>query len=265
MVSVDARAVETDAATLVAATLQGGTVPTRVTVRNRLDGPVWPPRRSGVPMTGWDESGYRGVVPAGATVGIGYACPAPPADPPVEIVATEPPEDGATFDSADDVRRALGSPAPPRAAVPLRGAVEESPAAPATERPDDTRGPPSAGRDRYERTNGSASAPDPERRRPSGAGACEPPADPWLPAPVANWLDRVEGRLERAEELAAAEDVPAATEALAEVGSLAAARTLEERREVDAERLRELAQRATALADRAERATVPVETLDRLA
>ncbi|EMA68291.1 DUF7857 domain-containing protein, partial [Halorubrum kocurii] len=32
-------------------------VPRRVRIESRLDGPVLPPRRDGVPETGWDEAG----------------------------------------------------------------------------------------------------------------------------------------------------------------------------------------------------------------
>jgi len=257
MVSVEARAVETDGITLVVGTLAGGPVPTRVTVENCLDGPVWPPRRMGRPEAGWDASGFTGVIPAEECVPIGYACPAPAADPPLELVATER-ADGADgdLDTPGAVLRGLGSPAPPREAVSLpvasggaaNGGDGQQPTG-WSGVPDDVEGtgPPRAAGDR---------AAD---RALEFAGDAEP-SDP-----VAAWLGRVERRLDRVERLATAEDVPAATAALREVGSLEAARTLEGQRRTDADRLREVTRRANALAYRAERAAIPIDALVRLA
>jgi hypothetical protein len=66
----------------------------RVRVANRLDGPVWPPRSEGVPADGWDDGGFEGVVGPGERLGLGYASPAPPADPPAEIAWSERAADG---------------------------------------------------------------------------------------------------------------------------------------------------------------------------
>lgn len=90
----------------------------RVRVDNRLDGPVLPPRRAGVPDPGWDREGFTGVVPADGRLPIGYACPAPPRRPPVSVVD----EGRATGDSTDDTAaaavRELADPRPPADAVP---------------------------------------------------------------------------------------------------------------------------------------------------
>ena len=88
--------------------------PRTVSVENRLDGPVWYPRRHGEAGPGWDEGGYEGTVPANGTLALGYACPAPPAEPAVEVKSA---------DSMDSERRGadvvaeLGDPRPPRDAV----------------------------------------------------------------------------------------------------------------------------------------------------
>jgi len=93
----------------------------RVTVESRL-APVWPPRRDGVPIAGWSGKRFETAVPAGERVAVGFATPAEPADPPVEIVD----HDRGAVSSADgatpsDVLRALGDPSPPRDAVPAPG------------------------------------------------------------------------------------------------------------------------------------------------
>lgn len=63
--------------------------PHRVRVESRLDGPVWPPRRDGRPVDGWDERGVSTTVDAGTTA-FGFATPAPPEGAVVELVAAEP-------------------------------------------------------------------------------------------------------------------------------------------------------------------------------
>lgn len=309
MVTIDATALTHDGVTLVTAILEGGPVPTRVTLRNRLDGPVWPPRRAGEPVAGWTDDGYEGVVPADETVALGYACPAPPEgetdDPPLDVVSTERAPDGGdgAFDSPSAVLRGLGGPAPPRDAVPLPAPegdeddVDEPPrqldanadSASAESATDDSP------RDRAlePRSNGDAGGtaepdqPAPTGPTPTGPTPTEPETPPTrtereqrstlaepdsptasdddLPEPVLAWLERTARRVERAEALAEATDVPAATAAVREVGSLDAVADLERRRSTDAERLREIASRANALAYRAESATVPLETLERLA
>lgn len=283
MVSVDARTVEEDGITLVAATLSGGAVPTRVAVDNRLDGPVWPPRRMGKPEAGWDEDGYEGVVPADGEIAIGYACPAPAADPPLEIVTTERVEEGddskEKFQDADDVLRGLGTPAPPREAVPItlpeddsEDTLEKVPHESAVEATvAEERHTASEGQDDDGAAGEGETAKDePEDDTPDrsdGRPVPDPRSSPTTaaPEPVTAWLDVVEDRIERAESLAGAEGVPAATDALEAVGSLEDARHLEEQREADAAHLREVATRANALAYRAEQASIAVDALDRLA
>lgn len=62
--------------------------PHRVRLESRLDGSVWPPHSGGAAAPGWDENGVTRVVPAGET-GLGFAAPAPPTDPAVELTAAE--------------------------------------------------------------------------------------------------------------------------------------------------------------------------------
>jgi hypothetical protein len=158
----------------------------RVRVGNRLPGPVWPPRREGVPAAGWDDGGFEGVVAARDRRALGYASPVPTdesdrnpeavdidtadhdpvGDPPAELVWSE--RAGASASETDDfadeatpegVVRALGDPRPPADAVPAAEATGERD------------GPP-------------ADAPVSE----------PPPPDAVVPEPVDAWLSAVEAR-----------------------------------------------------------------------
>jgi hypothetical protein len=122
--------------TLVELTVENPTeVARRVRVANRLDGPLWPPRREGVPEAGWDDGGFEGVVPPGDRRALGFASPstptssappASPAEPPVELVWTEragrterPENTESTVEATPEgVVRALGDARPPADAVP---------------------------------------------------------------------------------------------------------------------------------------------------
>lgn len=110
-----------DGMTFVTATVHNPAPVTRhVRLENRLEGAVLPPRSNGVPERGWDEAGITLTVPAGETIGIGYACSSPPADPAVEIETTgrgPAPED----DLESRARRTLGTFRPPRVAVTKSG------------------------------------------------------------------------------------------------------------------------------------------------
>lgn len=100
---------------------------------------------------------------------------------------------------------------------------------------------------------------------PSSTPQVDPPtASPADPAAVDAWLDTVERRVARAEQLDGA-DVSTATEAVAKAGGLDAVSELDRKIDDDAERLRTVAERAAALADRAAEAEVPTEPLGRLA
>jgi hypothetical protein len=90
----------------------------RVEVTNRLDGPVLPPRRSGVPEDGWTRDGFVGVVAASDRRVLGYACPATAERPPVAVV-----DRGRATDEVDDDHeraavRDLADPRPPMDALP---------------------------------------------------------------------------------------------------------------------------------------------------
>ena len=133
-----------------------------VTVESRLDGPVWPPRTDGVPVAGWSGDRFETTVPAGRPVAVGFASPAAPTDPPVEIVDRRcgtVSSDGETDPS--DVLRALGDPAPPRDAVPAPapGDAERAPRETAGDADDGVRPSEAVGETRFD----SAATTDPDR------------------------------------------------------------------------------------------------------
>lgn len=227
MVRIEARTARVDGVTLVEATLlHDGPGSRRVRVESELDGPVWPPRRQGVPEAGWDrEAGTLTVeVSPGDRLGIGFATPADPADPPVSVVESERVGDGGggIGSSAAAVVRALGDPSPPPDALPAPAGSDPDP----EKRSDDS---------------GFASPPtdDPERDDANRRATADPSVDRSAktdpdPAPggypaVAAWLSAVERRIHGGPD---------------------------DRLAADAKRLRAVARRAITLAERADR---PVE------
>jgi hypothetical protein len=258
MVTFDCHAERIDGVTLVTATVGDIAEPTRITVRNRLDGSLWPPRQQGVPEAGWTEDGFEEVVGPG-THALGYATPAPPADQPAELVRAEPaPEDapaGERLDSADAVLRELGDPAPPADAVPAgepaQAAAPEGRRsdAPAVERGDRREDPRPAVVEASGRSRAAAG------RR----------SDQQLPAAVSQWLDTVARRVDRAERLSEADSLSAATAAVRAADGLSGVRAVAARADTDERMLRALARRAERLADRRAAAAVPTETLSQLA
>jgi len=167
MVTLSCDATRHNGVTLVTGHLEhDGETPRRVRVASELDGPLWPPRRRGVPARGWTADGFECVLAPGETRAIGAASPAPPAESPLVVAETEPVEDDPDgFEprvsvpdaepNARDVLRKLGSPRPPRDAVPLSGGTlsptvgdDGSPAANSSIGPDADSGPnPSGGTD----------------------------------------------------------------------------------------------------------------------
>jgi len=190
-VRADVTTTATAGGMLVAITLCNDTaVDIRVRVENELDGPVLPPRREGVPASGWDAEGFAGTVPANGRLAIGYACPTadgdavggtpsdrgpnaypdPGVDPiTLEFLGPADEDDASEPDHVADAVRSLGRAPPPADAVPTSPTVDPG-------------GPAADDRDR----------PPGERAGPNSTG---------VPDPTAAWLDAVETRIERAERL----------------------------------------------------------------
>lgn len=104
-------------------------------VRLATAGEVWPPRRRGVPESGWDDDGLAVVLDAGERRAVGYATPDRPDDP-LSVVETRrvSPDSGfetempmpAVEPTPTGVVRTLADPAPPRAAVRIGEANVET-------------------------------------------------------------------------------------------------------------------------------------------
>lgn len=101
----------------------------RVRVENELDGPTLPPRTEGVPEAGWDADGYAGVVPAGDRLRLGFASPAPAAEPPVAVEDAGRVDGDASADGPDAAAalRMLGDGSPPADALPAAEPVDGAP------------------------------------------------------------------------------------------------------------------------------------------
>ena len=268
MVTFDCSASHHDGVTLVTLSLRDLETPMRVTVRNCLDGPVWPPRTQGLPEAGWTATGFSGVLAAGAHA-LGYATPARPEGTPAELVdAVAVPDADPVSDRNErpaDVVRDLGDPSPPADAVPaVEPATSSKPTATTSPGDDsaasptpDSRGPPSPSC-----ATGNDTAPanrDDDRCGSHSQG--DPSAT--LPPALGPWLAEMERRTDAAEALATAETVPEATTAVREAGGLDEVRALADAG--DERQLRLLARRVRRLADRRATVTIPVETLATLA
>lgn len=279
-VSVETDATVRGGVALVTCRLANETsVPRGVRLVDRLDGPTLPPRRDGVPEHGWDDDTYTTVVDPGETVAVGYACPVgerPLADPPAAVAAVGDPEAvapdtgvGATVAAA---RRSLDGWQPPRDAVPTpphsadgdrtteavdSNATTEANTGTAANASEPVATSPDRTTDRSEPAATSTG-------RPTGRSdrvTTEPFADGVLPAGVAEYLDDAADRVARAEGTGGS--VPETTAALRDTHHTPV--TLEQAVARDAAALRQLAERAEALATRAAAADVPVDTLRRVA
>ena len=247
-----------------------GGVARRVRIESRLQAPVLPPRRGGVPEPGWDATGVTAVLDPGERAAFGFAALAEPVEPPVEVASVEPaasdPDGGHAAAEEDDLAlaavRDLESHRPPRRAVAEgepadpdvggcgdAGAAEEK--GDAVARPADETDDPEGEKRAHE------SAPDRSER--DGATPTAVTGDE-----VDAWFAAVEARIERAERLTDA-DLAGATAAVEEAGGLGAVEGLDARVAADAERLKAVRDRAAALAERAEASAVPTEALEALA
>jgi len=241
----------------------GDAVPRRVRIESHLDAPVLPPRRGGVPEDGWDETGVALRLGPGERRALGFAARAPPTDPPVEVTEVTATKSGETGGGDEPDRTASAT------ATALRQLDDHRPprdvVTGGTSEPDDagSRGgsdrPAGAGSEAPTRTAGNDTEPDPAPHGPaSPTGEAR-----WVDA-VGERLDAVESRIDRAERLTDA-DLATATAVVGETNGVEDLSGLDERVAADAAQLRELSERASALAARAEATDAPIEALERLA
>ncbi len=109
----------------------------RVQIGVHLDGPLWLPSSNA--QTRRDDDVVETVLPAGGVRGVGVAGRGTPADPPLEILDIEPTSQRDNPTTPMDVLRVLGTPIPPRAAVPAtpsscRGLTDPVSSTPTTHR-----------------------------------------------------------------------------------------------------------------------------------
>ncbi|MDB2244153.1 hypothetical protein PM076_11785 [Halorubrum ezzemoulense] len=249
-----------------------GAVPRRVRIESRLDGPLLPPRRGGVPEAGWDAAGVTAVLDPGERTAFGFAALADPVDPPVEIANVEPVSSDAdeaheTAAGGTDLARAavrdLESYRPPRAAVDGAEGHHGTPDAGGDAGASGSDGH-LPGREDAEGDGNAERVAARVERDPDQSATPESPRGSAAGGGVDAWFAAVEARIERAERLTDA-DLAAATTVVEEVDGLDGAGALDERVAADAERLRAVRDRAAALADRAEESEIPVEALEALA
>lgn len=270
MVTIESTVDRRDGVTLVTATVAGGTDAVAVTLASRLDGPIWPPRRQGEPEACWTPEGFEGVVPADGALAIGFASPAEPVEPPLELVETEPVDSPAApnqsgddasetadaLDTPSAIVRGLGDPSPPS----LIDAGDEG----ASDAADATSNPAAGERPAALSENGAGGAAADGAEVATVTAVTGEDGDESLPPAVADWLRAVEDRLDVADGLRADASVAAATGALQDCDGADGARDLAASVERDADRLHTLARRAERLAERAEGTTVATDVLDRL-
>lgn len=269
MVSLTCTTSREQGVTLVTARVENAGELRRVRLRSRLDGPVWPPRRRGVPAAGWTHEGFECVLDTDETRALGFASPAPPVDPPLAVAETTPVdgEDDPDFEPDADVPavegtptgvvRALGSARPPRDAVPTPDPPEIVTGSDTSTRAVGTQSDDGSSVEPTETTSFEGTREDTTVKHeqfPTGDVPVET---------VEDWLDAVEGRLELAEALSETAHVERAADALERLGGVEGTRELDAAIDRDAAALERVADRATALADRAE-TTVAVETIERL-
>ena len=267
-----------------------GAVPRRVRIESRLDGPLLPPRRGGVPESGWDGAGVTAVIDPGERAAFGFSALADPVEPPVEIASVEPvtadadDRGAATEGGADLVRAAvrdLESHRPPRRAVAGAEAVDDvneeggdaetvdggeaDSGERATDGDEDDGGGERA-TDGNEDDGGGGRATDGDEDDGDANRSETPESSPSAAGPdeIDAWFAAVEARIDRADRLDDA-DLATATAVVEEAGGLGAVTELDERVAADAERLRAVRDRAAALAERAEESEIPTEALERLA
>lgn len=219
--------------------------------------PVWPPRRQGVPVAGWEGNSFETTVAADDRLVVGYASPAEPDGQPATVESQ--PTDSAGSDSEVDPQtllRALGEAKPPRDLVP---------------------GAPRTGHQIGERAGSTAdeqyrdTAVSPRRREQRTAANSQRTAghpgqtDDGSIRALESWFSAVEKRLAKAEQLASIESADQATAELDAIGGIGGVRQLQAQLAADREQLARLSDRQQQLSNRLETVDIPTGVLERVA
>jgi hypothetical protein len=226
----------------------------QVRIESRLR-PVWPPRRQGVPAWGWDDSSFEGTVGGDEALVLGYATPAPPEEPPAEIVETGRPEQEVTV-TPDTVVRALGDSRPPRDVLPKSD--RDGTGADRTAQPEPTAGDRNA--DPVHADGGVGVVTDTGDVTPTQSAET---ANPEPVEPTA-WFEAVESRIATTEQLAGATDADEIRTTVEEVGGIAAVRELQAQLDADRRQLRKIRRRSETLAEQLSAVELPLATLERV-
>lgn len=233
----------------------------RIRIENRLDGPVLPPRRAGVPEAGWDATGVTLRLAPDERRALGFAVPAQPIEPPVEVVDIETVEPNA---NTSEIGQPTDDGISSAAAAALRDLADHRPTrSTVTERtvdvPENDLGGGvesiELGPVEFDGTDND----DSDRERNSIG--VDPPSTANC---IEEWFDAIETRLELTEQLTDA-DLETATAVVEKSDGVDELAALDERVTADTERLREVIDRASSLAARAESTDAPIEALERLA
>lgn len=90
MITVETTAERSNGVTTVRILLTNAhSTPQVVRLEDRVDGPVWLPRRDGVVDPCWTDGVWEATIRPGRSRGIGFASPVSPSDPLVEIVSSD--------------------------------------------------------------------------------------------------------------------------------------------------------------------------------
>lgn len=114
MAEVEAEFHRRDGLTFVQATVTNSrTTRQWIRVESRLDGPIWPPDRGTAATPEWTGESWEATLEPGQTVGLGFATPAEPTEPVVEVASTRRATDDTDRERTRDVMAKLDDWSPP--------------------------------------------------------------------------------------------------------------------------------------------------------
>lgn len=257
MVTLDWQQTRRNGTTLVEVLVRSD-ITTGVRIESILT-PVWPPRRQGVPVAGWDGNRFEGKIEAGEWLVLGYATPAEPTEQPATVEAID--SDTSIEHSPRSLVRALGEAKPPRDAV-------LAPAEEAGKRcagdGDDTPRTTATGLQDLRSETGAPGVSE-GSRVVCDFDSCGHDSDrDRRPGNLETWFSDLEKRVQRAEQLSSLEDATEAKATLRAAGGIEAIAELQEQLATDRRQLDRIATRREELTRRLDNVEIPVSALDRI-